>query len=98
MNAEDMVFVLDGVLGQVEMARAYYEQRGLPTLPLDSMAASLLTARALAQTEAEADAAPVQDGPCQHPADMVKKQLVGGGNYFLMCQLCNEMIEQSGAD
>lgn len=89
-----MLFVLDGVLAQIAMARTYYESQGLTTLPIDSITTSLVTARALVEAEAQ-QAEDVPEGECRHPADRVDKQVVGGGNYLLLCHACNQIIEQS---
>ena len=96
MTNDDFMFMLEGFLGQLEMGKAYYEQKGMPTLPLDTLTASMTTSYLLVKGEAESEQLdkPVDEGECKHPEEKVQKQVVGGGHYLLLCTACQTIIEQ----
>jgi hypothetical protein len=93
LDTGDLLFALDGVIGQCAIAKLAAEGLGQSSLPIESVYASLMVLRML--IESDAQATPAESGPCKHPADRVKRTVVGGGNYYLMCQACNEIVEQS---
>lgn len=94
MQQGDLLFYLDGILGQVAIGKHYYESQGMTSLPLDGVAASVMTLREL--VEAQGPTVNDETGECTHPDGAIKKTLVGGGNYVLVCGACQEIVEQSG--
>lgn len=96
LTTQDTLFALDGLYGQIAIAKSYYEGQGVTTLPLDSMAASLATLRAALDDSTEIATSESEEGPCQHPMEARQRTDVGGGNYYILCHSCEEIIEQSG--
>lgn len=96
MKPEDLLFALDGILGQCATAKQAYLAEGASVVPIDSIFAATAMLRMVVENAAEKmmSASP-DDGKCYHPADQVKRTIVGGGNWILTCLGCNEIIEQS---
>lgn len=96
LTTDDILFALDGLYGQIAIAKSYYEGQNVTTLPLDSMAAALATLRAALDDRTEV-ADPVDpDGPCPHPEQSQEKHDVGAGNWYIICHACEDIIAQSG--
>lgn len=95
MRPEDILFAIDGAIGQCAVGKQLAEAMGQSALPIEGVYTSLMVLRALVEAEAEVPAAPDVTGECPHPADRVKRTDVGAGNWFLTCAACNSIIEQS---
>lgn len=92
LSGEDLLFAIDGVIAQVAVAHRFYEAEGASTLPLDGVVASLSVLRGLVEAQRPGDVD--ESGACAHPDDQLRRQAVGGGGYYIICQACNEMIDQ----
>lgn len=101
LDAELLLFSVDGLLGQCGLARTQLEMTGASTAGVDSIMAAGLTLRELITTAVELDQlknpedAPEDDGICRHPEDKHKRMNLSGGHYVITCTACDEIIAQS---
>lgn len=89
-DKETVLFAIDGVLVQLELARKLAMADEYPTASIDAVVASVTTLRSLIDTTPEG----ADINACQHPAEAVRVTAVGGGS-VTVCSLCNEIIRQT---
>lgn len=85
-----LLFSVDGVLTQLDLARRVTEDDPTTTSALNAVIASVVTLRALIETEEEHQA--ILDGGCPHPKEKTTTQRMPDGSLLTMCTQCNEII------
>lgn len=85
-----ILFAIDGAIAQCAVAKQLCEAQGQSTLPIEGVYASIMTLRALVDTD-EAEGG----DECPHPAESQEKQLLGGGHFVTTCHRCNDIIDQA---
>ena len=90
IEKEILLFSIDGVLTQLDLARRVTEADITTTSALNAVIASVMTLRALVETEEEHQA--VLDGACPHPSDKVTSSVMPDGSLMKICHQCEEII------
>lgn len=85
-----LLFSVDGVLGQLELARRVTEDDPKTQSALNSVIASVVTLRALIETEEDHQAA--LDGSCPHPVGKITETRMPDGSMMRVCHQCEEIL------
>lgn len=92
LDPQLVLFSVNGVQVQIELARGLMVKDGYPTLAIDAVAASVATLQALVE-----QAQPVQakESVCSHPIEKRQRTDMPGGNWYDTCGVCGDLVDQS---